>query len=146
MNSLFLLSRLVMRIAFVFLVVVAVNLSSCSSNTQPAESVTDLLTKRTWRFDSATPDPAGFSQLFRGLTLQYNRNGQVTLNFPGVGTATGTWRLQNNDRQIVINYSDPIASALNDTYDILEITNSVIRVREQTPTMGVAVEYRYVPA
>jgi hypothetical protein len=91
------------RLLLAMLFIVAGIASSCTSNTSSTESRTDLLVKRTWKFDSVSPDPTGFGQLFRGLTLQYNRNGQVTITFASLGSATGTWRLQNNDTQIVVN-------------------------------------------
>jgi len=104
-------------------------LSSCSNKKEDTPSGDINLKDGTWRvsFYWDTKDETGN---FSGYALMFG-DGGVLMAHKGAAVATGTW--SQTSTKLIINFSDPVLSELNDDWLITEKATTVIKLKDDNP-------------
>lgn len=125
--------------------------TSCKEDEDPAaeKTKTQLLTAHTWRITAATisPEYQGSTNIFdispcyQENTEVYSSNGSFVKDEGSnkcnnvEQTRTGTWSFNSSETIIQLDYSD--ATAIDESYNILELTENTFKYSGIIPIDGV---------
>lgn len=104
-------------------------LSSCSNKKEDTPSGDINLKDGTWRV-SFYWDTKDETSNFAGYALMFG-DGGVLMAHKGAAVATGTW--SQTSTKLIINFSDPVLSELNDDWLITEKATTVIKLKDDNP-------------
>lgn len=112
---------------FLFLIFISVTLFSCSDKKE--DSPAGNIKEGTWRvayYWDQKDETANFS----GYALMFG-DGGVLMAHKGATMISGTW--SETSTKIIINFTDPVLSELNNDWLIVEKTTSSIKLKEDNP-------------
>jgi hypothetical protein len=113
----------------VALALFAVLLVSCTREKGTDASNNTDLKNGTWRINYYW-DQKDETSNFSGYILMF-ANGGVLMAHKGSAVATGTWSETSN--KLIINFSDPVLSELNNDWLFTEKTTTTLKLKEDNP-------------
>jgi hypothetical protein len=103
-------------------------LFSCSNKKEDSPATVNVK-DGTWRI-SYYWDEKDETGDFSGYALMFG-DGGVLMAHKGSAMFTGTWSQPSG--KLIINFSDPVLSELNDDWQITETTNTLIKLKDDNP-------------
>jgi len=102
---------------------------SCSNKKDDTPSGEPNLKDGTWRV-SFYWDTKDETSNFSGYALMFG-DGGVLMAHKGAAAVTGTW--SQTSTKLIINFTDPVLSELNDDWLITEKSSTVIKLKDDNP-------------
>lgn len=110
-------------------VLILLLIASCSNKKEDTPAGEPNLKDGTWRV-SFYWDEKDETNDFNGYALMFG-DGGVLMAHKGAAMTTGTW--SQTSTQLIINFTDPVLSELNDDWLITEKTSTVIKLKDDNP-------------
>jgi hypothetical protein len=112
-----------------FILLLPVLIASCTKEKRTGTTTNTDLKNGTWRINYYW-DQKDETGNFSGYILMFT-DGGVLMAHKGAAVATGTWSETSN--KLIINFSDPVLSKLNDDWLVTEKTATTIKMKDDNP-------------